>query len=69
MPLKAPKYVVSSFARFQLQQTVLILLTPAIKYQTTVRVKKIISQNIVSVSIKYELSAGPTVSLLGLYYG
>jgi hypothetical protein len=40
MPLKAPKYVVSSFARFQLQQTVLILLTPAIKYQTTVRVKK-----------------------------
>jgi hypothetical protein len=31
MPLKAPEHVISSFARFQLQQTVLILLTPAMK--------------------------------------
>jgi hypothetical protein len=31
MPLKAPEHVISSFARFQLQQIVLILLTPTMK--------------------------------------
>jgi len=33
MPLKAPEYVISSFARFQLHQVVLILLAP-VKPQT-----------------------------------
>ena len=33
MPLKAPEYVISSFARFQLHQVVLILLIP-VKPQT-----------------------------------